>query len=252
MWVTIPWPPLLSIMGSRGIDAALIDLEHSSITSAEVERLITAAEASGVCPLVRMRSTDPQDASMLLDMGAQGLIFPRISNRLMAEEAVRCSRYPPAGSRGWAGGHSHYDFWAGAGSRDNKTVLSDAYARAAEEYVLTAVLVETVDGVQNIDEILDVRGIDVVLFGKGDYSVEVGFSTELVNQASSKVAAAARSRGIGMGIPLGDISADRIYDGCFVHLGDDAVVLADCVAGMVKAAADRLASIRTAGGTGNQ
>src|SRR5262245_8586393 len=113
VWINVPWQPLVEIFGSCGLDAALIDMEHTSMDFADVENLIIAAEAAGVTPLVRPPAIDTHAVNRLLDAGALGIVFADVRTAEDAELAASCTKYPPAGRRGWGGSHTRYAMWEG-------------------------------------------------------------------------------------------------------------------------------------------
>src|SRR5579862_4848043 len=79
-WVSIPWPPIMEIAGACGIDAALIDLEHTTTSLESVQNLIVAAQLAKITPLVRPPSHERSTISRILDAGAEGIVFARIED----------------------------------------------------------------------------------------------------------------------------------------------------------------------------
>jgi 4-hydroxy-2-oxoheptanedioate aldolase len=233
MWVTVPWPPLVEIVGAHGLDAALIDMEHASCTIETVQNMIVAAELSGVTPLVRPPGSDPALITRLLDAGAGGIVFPLVEDRAAAENAVASTRFAPRGVRGWGGPHVRRARWQGtpavhslrqrtAGERG---VSSAAFVQQSEDDVLVVLLVETPRGVDNIQEIVQVKGIDAIIFGWGDFSVAVEFDFEQCRAAASRVYDACKAAGIGVSISLDQVGPTDFYPGCFYVAGVDALIM---------------------------
>lgn len=223
MWVTTRWSGTIEVLGASGADAAFIDLEHVSYGIAEAERLIVSCEAAGISPIVRPSGIDSDDASRILDAGAHGLVFPQVETEEQARLAVSCLRYPPEGVRGWGGAHTRHAVWDGgysadffAGRLESAGVYSREYVEKASD-AMAIMLVETARGVENIDAIVSVPGVDAVVFGWGDYSVEVGFDVALSRAAAATVYAACRRNGVGVALSPGD----EFYPGCFALAGVD-------------------------------
>lgn len=254
MWVTSPWPAVPEILGVAGVDGVLLDLEHVSHGVAEVEPLIVAADAAGVSAIVRTPANEPALVSRILDAGAHGVIFPHVEDAAAARRAVACTRYPPDGSRGWGGAHTRYAKWQGGyardrfrGESDEPGVYTQEYVERAHEHVLVILLIESVAGVEAVEAIAAVDGADALIFGWGDFAVEVGFDEERCNAAARRVHAAARAAGIGLGVSPGD---DR-YPGCFTIAGIDTLLMSAALGGAVERARSKVeAQLAAAGGPG--
>lgn len=236
MWVTTPWIGVIDVLGAAEVDAAFIDLEHVSYGLEEAEHLIVACEAARVSPVVRPSGIDPDEVARILDAGAQGIIFPQVETVEQAELAVRCLRYPPRGVRGWGGAHTRYAVWGGgyaadffAGRLPAAGVYCREYVEKAEGDALVVLLVETVAGVERIDHIAAVPGIDAVIFGWGDYSVEVDFDSARCRRAADAVHRACRRRGVGVALAPGE----EFYDGCFGLAGVDSMHMSSALTAAV-------------------
>ena len=240
LWQTTPWPAVAEIAGAAGAQGVLVDLEHVSYGIGDAEAIIRAADAAGISAIVRPPRIDESIVSRLLDAGAHGIIFPRVDTRADAERAVACTRYPPRGQRGWGGAHTRYARWQGGYARDHLAdcglsghgVYSPEYVAQADAHQLTVALIETRRGVENVEEILDVEGFDAVIFGWGDFSVEVGFNETGCGEAAAAVRAAVRARGLALGVSTGDES----WPGCFTIAGIDSLILSSGIAAAVQRA----------------
>ncbi len=228
MWVTAPWMGVIEILGTAGADAALIDLEHVSYDLAEVERLIVSCEASGISPLVRPPGTEVEVVSRLLDAGAHGIVFPQVENAGQAAYGVSCLSHRPHGIRGWGGAHTRHAGWQGgyagelmASGGAASGVYTRDYVEKARADAAAVILVETVAGVEQIAAIAAVPGIDAVIFGWGDYAVEVEFDGERCREAAARVYGACRRAGLGVALSPGD----EPYPGCLVIAGVDTLVM---------------------------
>lgn len=252
MWVTVPWPSIMEILGNRGLDAAFVDMEHTSFGLDLAQALFTSAQLAGVTPLVRPSEVTPAKVSRLLDAGAEGIVFPHIDDRAEAAEARRMLAYPPAGSRGWGGSHTRRAMWDGptasaamaASEGEDRGVFSADYVERATNELVAIFSIESVRGVENVDEILDAGRPDAVSFGWGDFSVEVGFDAARCRDALRKVDSACQARGIGVAVPPGDIP-ERYYPGCYVMAGIDSLILSQALGDALVHARTELASAPT-------
>ncbi|MHB8393793.1 MAG: HpcH/HpaI aldolase family protein [Candidatus Dormibacteria bacterium] len=236
-WLNVPWPPLAEIFGSCGLDAALIDMEHTTNDFAQIESLIIACECAGVTPLVRPAALDTHAVNRLLDAGAQGIIFADIRTRGEAELAAACTKYPPAGRRGWGGSHTRYAMWEGLPAAaalrettvEGRGVYSGEYVQKANDDVLTFLIVESPEGVANIDAIASVKGIDAISFGWADFSVQSDFRMEEIEAAADRVYAACRSRGVGTSLSVGQAGNSEYFPGCYFIAGIDTLIISGAI-----------------------
>jgi len=174
-------------------------------------------------PLARVRENDVLAIRQVLDMGAQGVIVPLVNSAEEAAQAVRAARYPPAGIRGYA--FSRMNEWG----RE-----FDAYAAKANDAVAVVVMIESKEGAEHIDAILDVEGVDGVFIGpydlSGSFNVPGQTEAAPVRKACRRVldacANAGKSAGIHVVIPTPKAIASAIEDGfTFLALGVDTVFL---------------------------
>lgn len=246
VWVTIPWPSVVEIAGAWGVDAAIIDLEHTSMGLESLEHMLVAAQLAGVTSIVRPPNLEPTAVGRILDIGAEGILFPRVEDGDDAETARRSLRHAPVGRRGWGGAHTRHALWQGSSVIDgelpaDRGVYSEEYVNKAASDVASVFLVESVRGVESIEDILDRGQPDMVDFGRGDFSVEVGFDNDACDEAFDKVFRACRARNIGMNIAPSQI-ASRYYPGCYSVIGMDALLLSRALQQCATEARDALVS----------
>jgi 2-keto-3-deoxy-L-rhamnonate aldolase RhmA len=252
-WMTIPWPPLAEIFGSCGVDAVVIDLEHTTTDLETVEHIITACDAAGVTPFVRPPVIDAHLASRLLDAGAMGLVFADVRTKEEAEYAVACTNYPPIGRRGWGGAHTRYAMWQGVTAdtalreedEDKRGIYSQAYVDKTNRDVLAFLIVESIEGAENIEEIAAVPGIAGITFGWADYAVQTSFSLPETEAAARRVYDACKANGVGMSIPLSSVDKLPPYDGCHFACGIDSLIVSAAVKRAVDSARERMAAVLT-------
>ncbi|KAM0438592.1 hypothetical protein ACHAPT_001344 [Fusarium lateritium] len=150
-----------------GYDSLFIDLEHSSLSLSDASLLCNSALPLGVTPIVRVPyQCGDGFVQRVMDGGAMGVVFPHVRNKNDAEAAVRIAKYPPAGSRSMMGQLPVF-------STDPVPVPS-VVEQTNKQGSAVLLMVETVEAVQNIDGIAAVQGIDVLLIGSNDLSIELG------------------------------------------------------------------------------
>ena len=187
---SIPVPLLVEMIGYAGYDFVILDLEHVGVNPQTLENMIRAAECSGLTPLVRVPGVQPDTILRVLDAGALGIVVPRVQDGEQARQAVRASRYHPLGERGISGGRT-----TGFGAIDLKK-----YMAQANREIMVVAMIEDRAGVENIDAIAAVPGIDMILEGAIDLSQSLGVPGEAqhpdVQAAIRRVAAACTARGV--------------------------------------------------------
>ena len=164
-YVTLSDPQVVEIIGLAGFDAAFIDMEHTTFDLSMVERMVLSAELVGITPIVRVPGNDPSLILRLLDLGTQGIIIPHVEGVEGARRAVEAVRYPPLGHRGAAGGTRAARFG---------TVPWDEHCEQSNREVLLSVMVEDARGIDDIEKIAALDGIDLVAVGPNDFSEYMG------------------------------------------------------------------------------
>jgi len=162
----IPSAVATQAIAAAGADFVLIDREHGPIGRETMHAMIAATAGTDCAPLVRVPSIDEAETKAALDAGAQGIVFPLVRTAADAERCVSYLTYPPTGLRGFGPfvAHSRY-----------RTSLFD-YADSVGPTIVCGLLLETVEAVENIDEILRVPGIDFVVAAQFDLSTALGVS----------------------------------------------------------------------------
>ena len=179
-----------------GFDYMRIDLEHTLTDASKLQNLIRIADAADIPTLVRVARMD--DITAILDFGASGVLVPDISTAAQAREAVRRSKFAPVGERGMTN--------IGRVVRYGGSPLSEYVARANAETAL-CVQIESREGLENLDEILSVPGVDIVTTGRQDLSQSLGVPGQsahpLVNDAEETVIRKAVEKGLQVMITAG-------------------------------------------------
>lgn len=208
---TLAWefavPGLPAILERAGAEFCVFDMEHSGLSLETVRGLIRCCRGTSVVPLVRVPAHEYRYVAGALDAGAQGLMIPMVESAEQAREIVSWAKYPPVGRRGTAFGIAHDDYRGGSAADVVATMQ-----RANDEGLLLF-QIETVAGVEHVEEILAVDGVDVAWVGHGDLSVSMGLPYQFDHPAHlaalDRVAAAARAAGKVAGRMVTDIDTGR-------------------------------------------
>lgn len=187
---SIPSPLIVEMIGYAGYDFVILDMEHVGVNPETLENMIRSAECAGLTPLVRVPNIDASTIMRVLDCGAQGIVAPRIRNRAEAEQIVSASRYYPLGMRGISGGRC-----TGFGTLD---LVS--YMELANREIMVVAMIEDQNGVENIEEIASVPGIDMILEGAVDLSQSYGVPARpmepIVQKAIQRVASGSHAQAV--------------------------------------------------------
>ncbi len=179
---SIPSPLVVEMIGFAGYDFVILDMEHICVNPETLENMVRAAECAHITPLIRVPNAMPENILRALDCGAQGIVIPHVCNRTDAELAVSSARYYPLGCRGISGGRT-----TGFG-----TIDLPAYFERANSEIMVIIMIEDKEGVDNLDAILSVAGIDMVLEGAIDLSQSYGVPGQsqhpIVQSAIAKIA----------------------------------------------------------------
>jgi 2-dehydro-3-deoxyglucarate aldolase/4-hydroxy-2-oxoheptanedioate aldolase len=206
-----------------GFDWLLVDLEHGAGGEEALVGQILAGAAHGVPVLVRTESAERIRAGHVLDLGAYGVMFPRLDTPEDVSDAVRHLSYPPHGDRGIAGFNRAREF-----GRDRRN------AQEVNASILSVVQIETLAALNNVEKIAVIPGVDVLFVGPSDLSASLGipgqFEAPQFLDALSRVADACRTANIAAGIMQGEpdpVRAQWLVDQGFTFnaVGSDSSLL---------------------------
>jgi len=170
-WNTLNSPLVTEVLAQGGLDFQIIDLEHGPFMLDQVHLHVSACENTESCaPLVRVPSNEDWMVLQALDQGAHGVVVPHIQDYRGAEKLVSSVKYHPSGERGFTP-------FSKAGGFNNRNT-SD-YVKRANSETLSVVIIESKEGLDRLDEIVDVDGVDVVYFGAYDLSQALGHPGEV-------------------------------------------------------------------------
>lgn len=186
------------VVGQAGFDFVVIDLEHGMGGEREVLGQLFALEATPTAAIVRVESHARQRAHRVLDLGAHGIMFPRVESATEARACIDAMRYPTdGGQRGVA-------TMVRASQYGGRYV---EYRDASKQSLLSILQIESAEGVRNVEEIAAIDGVDVLFVGPMDLSTSLGvfrqYESPVFLDAVAKVVAAARRHNRALGILIG-------------------------------------------------
>ncbi len=228
-WLHVPSSFSAEVMAHAGWDSLTIDMQHGPVDYGSLVPMLQAISTTDTVPVVRVPWRDPGLIMQVLDAGCYAVICPMIGTREEAEAFVGACRYPPAGYRSY--GPYRATLYGG-----------EDYADRANETVVTMAMIETREALDNLGEILGVRGLDAVFVGPSDLGQSLGYGPGVdreepaVLEAIDGVLAAAREHGLAAGIFTGSAEyASRMVEKGFrfVSVSSDARLMAAAAAGVV-------------------
>ena len=223
-WLNLGSSLTAEIVGQAGFDWVLIDLEHGAGSEKDVLAQLQALSNSPTAAIVRVESADRQRIHRVLDMGAEGVMCPRIYSAEEARAVASSLRYPPEGTRGVAKMVRATDFGKNF----------DAYYQQAKDNILGVVQIETVEVLDQLDEIAALDGVDVLFIGPADLTMALGIFGQLDHprfvEAVKATVAAADKAGKATGILLFNTDDFTTYYDLGIRMiacGADATFVAD-------------------------
>ncbi len=223
-WLNLGSPLTAEIVGLAGFDWVLIDLEHGAGTESDVLSQLQALEHTPSAPVIRVESFERQRSHRVLDLGAEGIMCPRINHPEEARKFALGLTYPPDGIRGIAKMVRASGFATGF----------DSYYNDQKENILGVVQVETAEIMHHLDEIAAIEGVDVLFIGPMDLSMSLGifgqFDHPLFTEALRTTVQAAKNAGKSAGILIFNPDDFRKYHEMgfrFIACGSDSVFVAN-------------------------
>jgi 4-hydroxy-2-oxoheptanedioate aldolase len=230
-WSQIHSPEVIDMLGLNGFDFIVIDCQHGPFGIETAERMARAAAATGLAAAVRVSRLDELEILKALDAGISHVVVPDISSAAQAARAVAATRFAPEGLRGAcpcvrSGGHFVRDW------RD--------YAAREQARTGVVALVESVDGMIEIEAIAATSGLSALMAGPFDLSVSMGLNgdwrADAVRDALNRLVAAGRDRGLPVIMPVFSPDPAECRDlvgtwsergvSCFM-LGSDKILIAN-------------------------
>jgi 2-keto-3-deoxy-L-rhamnonate aldolase RhmA len=216
VFVTSPCPEVVEVLALAGMDFVIIDQEHTALGIETTVNMMRSAEIYGITPIVRIQDHNPKTIGRYLDLGAQGIQVPMVNSAEEAEGIVKAMKYYPEGMRGMSGG------------RGTRWGCIENYRNVNNRESMVVIMCESAEGVENIEKIVRIPGIDCVFIGAYDLSQSLGVPGEVthprVEEAMSGVLAACGNAGVIPGIvaPSLELSKKRTVQGfLYITVFDD-------------------------------
>jgi 2-keto-3-deoxy-L-rhamnonate aldolase RhmA len=216
-------PELAVVLSVAGLDFFFIDTEHSPADYFRIQGLCRAARATNIIPMVRVTQNEPHLLSRAADVGAMGIIVPRVHSVEQARSAVEALKFPPLGKRGFG----------------LRSIITDLRAMSAADEVascnrqlMVILMIESRAGLDCVEEIAKVEGIDVLFIGPYDLTLSLGIVEQFENpifwRAVERVIQATDQASISTGIQSRDmhmLTESKNRGARFLMYGSDTSVL---------------------------
>lgn len=200
----------VGFLADSGFDFLLFDTQHAQVEIKELLRCVNAMRRRKAVPLIRVGENRQDQICYALDVGAKGIIVPMVNSRAEVQDMVKWCKYPFAGVRSSAGMRGEWG--------EFKTYRE--YMDAVNEQLLIIPMIETVEALDCIDDMLSVPGVDVLLVGPSDLSINLDVPLDYTNPkylgALDRIAAACKKAGVTPGmffVPPGITPATLIAKG---------------------------------------
>ena len=189
--IDTPDPEIYRAMARAGFDFLWIEMQHSPLTYQEVARMIWAGRDLPAIPFIRVPDATEGDVQKATDIGALGVIVPMVVEPAKVEAAVRFAKYPPVGARSLGGGQ-YGELWGGD------------YRQTANDNLMVVGMIESPAGVENVERIAAIPGVDVIFTAATDLFSFSGFaqgSPEYEGMVT-RIKDATLGAGLGLGGPV--------------------------------------------------
>ena len=225
-------PQITEMFGHAGFDWLVLETEHSAVDIQGVEHMLMAISGTAAIPIVRVTQADSLEIGRVLDVGAMGVIVPMVRTGSDVRRIVSATRYPPEGTRGFGPlrasryGQDYHD-----------------YLNRANDNIVVAIIIETKDAIEHLEEIVAVPGLDVMFLGLYDLCLSYGLNPNampfsVIDQRIAQVLDAGKRHGVAVGIGVGspeELQNRREQGFRFLSYGTDYFLLSAAVQAGVEA-----------------
>lgn len=184
----------MGLLADAGFDFLLFDTQHTPVEVKQMHPAIQSMSGKKAAPIIRVSANRAELICFALDAGARGIIVPMVNTKAEAEAMVRACKYSPDGDRSNSGPRGEW------GEFDDYRTYMDT----VNEELLIIPMIETQQAIDNIDEILSVPGIDVLLIGPSDLSIELNvpleFNSDVYDKSLDTIAEACKRHGVVPGM----------------------------------------------------
>jgi len=169
-WSIIPSPIVTDIVCSTGLDFVIIDAEHGPITFETAQEMAIVCESREVSPIMRIGEIREDDILKALDIGMHGIQIPNVTCAKDVKKIIKFAKYPPNGNRGFSPFTRSGNY-----SLNNATKITET----ANQNTLVGINIEGVEAIENIEEILSLKDLDIIFIGLFDLSKALGIPGEI-------------------------------------------------------------------------
>jgi 2-keto-3-deoxy-L-rhamnonate aldolase RhmA len=226
-------PAVATILGKAGLDWCYLDSEHGPFNFETLQDLCRAAIAAGMAPIIRVADIQYDLIARSLDMGAMGVLLPRIDSPELLAKAVSWAFYPPMGVRGYGLTQHNVDYEA---------VTLPQIMEHVNANTMMVFQIETQAALDARDELCAVPGVDAVMVGPADLSIALGVAGQFEHpklvEAIDKIIASCVKHGVAPGIHMRPLHLAKFWRDRgmkFLSTGGDALFLYDKAAETMKA-----------------
>jgi len=199
-WAMMAGSTNADAISKSGLDFIVLDLEHGTLSYSDCENMVRAIDQNGCSSIIRIGEFSNNKVLHALDLGAKSILVPNVSDATMTRKIINSAYYYPLGNRGLSPYTTCHSF--------NHSNLKDSLKKNNEE-IFVGILIESIEGINNLDEILEVEGLDLIYLGLYDISISMGYEGDLNNKEMNEL--------INKFIQKIDNSKRKIYKGIFVN-----------------------------------
>jgi 4-hydroxy-2-oxoheptanedioate aldolase len=234
-WLSLANTHSAEMMANAGFDWLCVDLQHGLIDYGDLRHMLPAISTTSTTPFVRVSGNDPREIMKVLDAGAMGVIVPLVNNRAEACAAISACRYPPDGGRSF--GPIRAALYGGPG-----------YVAEANDEIVCIAMIETREGIDNLESIATTPGLGGVYVGPNDLALALGLPVRgdtddpLHRSTVESILRVCKQHGVPAGIHTGGVEYTRIR----LEAGFDFVTLGTDAGFMMQAVTANLAAVRGA------
>lgn len=171
-WNTLSSPLVTEVLARSGYDFIIIDFEHGPFDISNINLYINACESYNCSPIIRIPKNETWMSLQALDQGAHGVMVPGIDSYRTASDFISSIKYFPKGKRG-------YTPFSKAGGFTNRN--NNDHSLNSNNFTLSSIIIESIDGINNIDEILKIKDLEIIYFGAYDLSQDLGCPGDIKN-----------------------------------------------------------------------
>ncbi|MEO2046592.1 MAG: aldolase/citrate lyase family protein [Pirellulales bacterium] len=198
-WLALANTHIAELMANAGFDWLCLDLQHGLLDYQNLLHMLPAISTTDTIPIVRVSGNVPNEIMKVLDAGAYGVIVPLINNRDEALAAISACRYPPDGTRSF--GPTRAALYGGRG-----------YGKEANNEIACIAMIETKEGLDNLEEIVTTPGLGGIYVGPSDLALALGLSPRgdtddpLHLQTVDRILTTCKQHGVPAGIHTGGLA----------------------------------------------